>query len=247
MSKFSLVIAGLSAALAFTAPTIWSGEARADILGTVYNITYDGCSSGCSSLTSYGTVSVSGNGTSTITVDIDLAPNYYFVSTGNGTTVQFATNSTVNSTTVVNTPVGETTFVGDWGSVVKPTNSLDALGTFQAGLQCTSSGSGAKTCGTDLEFTVNLASSGSLVTETGGQHGALFFGLDLCNSTDGGTTCAGTGPFGATLSPVPGPIFGAGLPGLIAACAGLVAFRASAPTAARLILLQLGGLESVLA
>ena len=206
-----LAALGLGTGLALAAG---SGAASADILAQAFDITYNGCSSGCSTLTSYGTVSVSGNGTTSMTVDIDLAPNYYFVSTGNGTTVQFSPGATVSSSSISATP--ETTIPGDWGSFTTSVNQLDNLGTFTTGFQCT----GAKTCGTDLEFTLTLASAGTLKAQTGGTHGPLLFGLDLCNSTDGGTTCAGTGPFGA----VPGPIVGAGLPGLIAACAGLVAF-----------------------
>jgi hypothetical protein len=221
MSKFSLATVGLSAALALAAGTIWSGQARADVFGTVYDITYNGCSVGCSTLTSYGTVSVSGNGTNSLTVDIDLAANYYFFGSGNGTTVQFSTSAAVTGNTVSTNP-SFWTFVPN--ATTLATNPLDALGTFQSGFQCDNGASGTNTCGNDFEFTVALNGNGSIISETGGQHGTLFFGLDLCNSTDGGSTCLGTGPFGATLRAVPGPILGAGLPGLIAACAALAAF-----------------------
>jgi hypothetical protein len=173
-------------------------------------------------LTNYGTVSVSGNGTTTLTFDTDLASGVLFHQSNAGTTFQFA----ISGATVTSASVSGLTAGQGW-TFVTPTNGLDSLGTFQYGFNCSPLANTSNTCGNVLDFTLTLASNGTVAAETGGSHGTLNFGLNLayCDSVAGCPTTAsplGTGPFGATA--VPAPIPGAGLPGLVAACLGLVAF-----------------------
>jgi hypothetical protein len=58
---------------------------------------------------------------------------------------------------------------------------------------------------------------GLLDTTNGGAHYDLYFGSDVrgCGPTVTSDTCR-TGPYGATVDPVPGPIPGAGLLSYIA-------------------------------
>src|SRR5690242_12237779 len=124
---------------------------RADIIGTEYDITYNGCGSGCGSLANYGTVSVSGNGTNVLKFDVDLATNYDFHQTNAGTTFQFA----ISGATVTAANVSGLTTGQGW-TFATPTNNLDALGTFQYGFNCSGAGI-SNTCGSELDFTLTFA------------------------------------------------------------------------------------------
>jgi len=73
---------------------------------------------------------------------------------------------------------------------------------------------------TSLTFTVTNATVAQL--ETTNANGNFFVADILCGAAQ--TGCAGnTGPVDVSTPPVPGPIVGAGLPGLVAACVGLIA------------------------
>ena len=102
--------------------------------------------------------------------------------------------------------------------------------------QCGGAAGGSVNCGTTLELIVtgtNLG-VGSELFSNGGNSNQVFAGLDVtCSSgnlNSSNTACAAnspvttTGVVGATAVAVPGPTLGAGLPGLVAACMGLVAF-----------------------
>ena len=94
----------------------------------------------------------------------------------------------------------------------------------------------AANCGTTLTVTVDGTGLGIGFVELPNHktHFDVYAGLDIsCDHphssgcTDGSALRGRqTGFVGATADPVPGPILGGGLPGLIAACTGLLAFFA---------------------
>jgi hypothetical protein len=75
-----------------------------------------------------------------------------------------------------------------------------------------------------------IASTGVLNVATGSTGGfTLYAGADVTCDPQSGATCTQqfgsglTGMVGATATPVPAPVVGMGLPGLVVACGGLIA------------------------
>jgi hypothetical protein len=171
----------------------------------------------------FGTVTLTQSGTS-VNFDVVLNNGNLFIETGAGGKSLFLFNDSLSGSTITNitTTLNGTTTTAP--SVTGLTNQspimADGTGTFTAAIQCTSfsdcnGASGADI--NDLHFTVTNATLAQL--ETANANGNFFVADILCGTAQ--TACAGlTGP--VDVSNVPGPVVGAGLPGLVMACGGLV-------------------------
>jgi hypothetical protein len=185
--------------------------ARADTI--TFALTSDHCTDGClTGQTSGGTVTimdVSGG----VSVDVTLANANRFVSTGFDTDFGFnlANNPTITFSGVTSgfTPVANPQTAGSL--------HMDGTGFFEYGVNCTACGNGGSNPQSGpLDFTITAA---GLTTASFQQNAAgQFFAVDMISGTTGKT-----GAVDASVgTPVPGPLAGAGLPGLVAACVGLI-------------------------
>jgi hypothetical protein len=206
-----------------------SAAAQAD----TFNLTSCHISTGCPTAgTVFGTVTLTTSGTGVL-VDVVLNNGSRFVETGSVGGFLFVFNdslagSAITTITATLNGVTQTTGPGNTfpGGFTGLTNQspihADGTGDWTAGVKCTTDADcngGSIPNINDLHFTVTNATLAQLEITNGNGN---FFAADiLCGATV--TGCAGqTGPVDVSTPAVPGPIVGAGLPGLVMACAGLV-------------------------
>jgi hypothetical protein len=204
MTRFASVRASvIGAAVLCAGIGAFPSVSLANLDGT-YQITSTNFGFDCSA--SCGTVAIAGDTTKDITFAIDITAANLAIH-GIGNTFSFSVSPDSNPTpTVTITGNNGTAWASSLTTGVN--GSQDGFGKFNDSVNCAGGGT-SNACGTTVTIDLKSTSNLTLANSSAG----FPFSITLIDTSANG----GTG-FGS----VPGPVLGAGLPGLLAACGVLV-------------------------
>jgi hypothetical protein len=209
------------------------GVVHADTVTTLtFNLTSDDCTGNCGPQTGgFGNIVVTDLSTNVVGVTVTLLNGNKFVDTGAGAALGFNLSGsptiTYGNVTTGFTPVANPETAG--------VNHMDGTGDFQYAVNCTGCGSGGSN---PLAGPLSFQITGTgLSTASFDQNASLqFFSVDILSGTTGKTGDVDASNSGIPgHSQVPGPIAGAGWPGIVVASFGLVALARRRRSAAWMV------------